>query len=92
MSRWKKYRKKPVVIEAILFTGTPENLADLSDFTGRTLRYDPNKHTLIIETLEGDMLAKEGDFIIKGVMGEFYPCKPGIFYRIYEVAEKDEDV
>ena len=56
----KKFRKKPVVIEAIQFTGTAENLAALSEFTygstQRPLRYDPNKNTLVIETLEGDII------------------------------------
>lgn len=49
--------------------------------------YAPNRIGLIIPTLEGDMLAVEGDWIIKGVEGEFYPCKPDIFAKTYEEAE-----
>lgn len=62
-----KYRKKPVVIEAIQFIDNPY---------------------MYIETLEGTMKASVGDYIIKGVNGEFYPCKPDIFEKTYEeVAE-----
>ena len=67
------------------FTGTEENLAELFGFvTQRTLRFDPDAVTITIETLEGDMLARKGDWIIKGVAGECYPCKPDIFERTYE--------
>lgn len=76
----KKYRKKPVVIEAVQFNG--ENYSECKDFIGdafdNTLNY-PN-----IKTLEGVMSVAKGDFIIKGVHGEFYPCKPDIFEKTYE--------
>jgi len=81
-----KFRKKPIVIEAIQFTGTNENLAELSKFVGqRTLRYDPAKAQIIIETLEGNHIANLDDMIIKGVQGECYPCKLDIFELTYEV-------
>ena len=85
-----KYRKKPVVIEAIQFFDNPETLADLSKLGLDPVNVDyktPSKPILKISTLEGAMVAVEGDFIIKGVQGEFYPCKPKIFKETYELAE-----
>jgi len=82
------YRKKPVVIEAVQFTRN--NFTEIARFTvGRakdfTIEERPNgKCTCIVKTLEGVMTATEGDFIIKGVQGEFYPCKPDIFEKTYE--------
>ena len=76
----KKYRKKPVIIEAIQWTG--KNLSEIDNFMGGLVE---NKGTtLVIYTLEGDMEASIGDYIIKGVNGEFYPCKPDIFDKTYE--------
>lgn len=77
-----RYRKKPVVIEAIQFTGG--NTEELVDFC-KCLVGD--KNGIYVDTLEGDMLISVGDFLIKGVRGEFYPCKPDIFEATYEVAE-----
>ena len=93
------YRKKPVVIEAIRWDGT--NLREVINFTDgaptiRThhaaMRWEEYEDLvardgLKIFTLEGKMLANVGDYIIKGVKGEFYPCKPDIFEMTYEVAE-----
>ena len=76
----KKYRKKPVVIEAIQWIGN--NLSEIDKFIGRTV--DNKETTLVIHTVEGDMEASIGDYIIKGVNGEFYPCKPDIFDKTYE--------
>ena len=81
----KKYRKKPVVIEAVQWTG--ENIEEILDFVGLDGIYDYLRKSLEIATLEGDMKASMGDFIVKGVNGEFYPCKPDIFEKTYEVAE-----
>jgi hypothetical protein len=83
-----QYRKKPVVIEAIQYTGN--NYKEICEFVGKELRkpmiqYEPFE--ILIETLEGNMIAKVNDFIIKGVHGEFYPCKPDIFEKSYELAE-----
>ena len=83
-----KYRKKPVVIEASKYTG--DNYKEICDFVGTILnRPDSNLDNVIIETLEGDHLALVGDYIIKGVQGEFYPCKPDIFEATYEKVEED---
>lgn len=85
-----KYRKKPVVIEAIQFTSY--NFQEIRDFTnyeahafGKDVQGE--KCICIIKTLEGQHIATEGDFIIKGVKGEFYPCKPDIFEQTYELVE-----
>lgn len=74
-----KYRKKPVVIEAIQFTC---NFDEIEDFVGGDAEFREGK--LVVATLEGAMQAKIGDFIIKGIKGEFYPCKPDIFEATYE--------
>jgi len=68
-----RYRKKPVVIDAVQWTGT--------NHRGRF------RGGLVIKTLEGEHLANIGDYIIKGVHGEFYPCKPDIFRETYEEVE-----
>ena len=78
-----KYIKKPVVIEAIQFNG--ENIGEINAFTGHSLRL--NDECLEIETLEGTMKASKDDWIIKGIKGEFYPCKPDIFEKTYEVVQ-----
>lgn len=85
----RKYKKKPVIIEAIQWTG--KNLSEINNFMGRIaksmVKYEivENKETLLmINTLEGNMKASTGDYIIKGVNGEFYPCKPDIFDKTYE--------
>lgn len=77
------FKKKPVVIEAIRFDG--ENYEEVAKFTlgGVAIPMAP-AHTLLIKTIEGDMLARAGDWIIRGVAGEFYPCKPKIFEATYE--------
>lgn len=78
-----KYRKKPVAIEAVKYTGK-NNVNDILNFIGeRKLAYLDGE-TLNIETLEGVMKADVGDYIIKGIKGEFYPCKPDIFEATYE--------
>ena len=79
-----KYRKKPVVIEALQWTGS--NLAEITQFVGDALRIDSGE--VYILTLEGEHHASIEDYIIKGVKGEFYPCKPDIFKQTYEVAEE----
>jgi len=76
-----KYRKKPVVIDAIQFVG--ENHNEIAEFVGSACRMH-TENDLTISTLEGAMNASKGDFIIKGVNGEFYPCKPDIFHKTYE--------
>lgn len=82
-----QFRKKPVVIDAIQLTA--DNLKECCQFVGRsnTSSADPQAGTLSIYTLEGSMRADVGDWIIKGVKGEFYPCKPDIFAATYEVVD-----
>ena len=82
-----KYRKKPLVIEAIVWDGS--NYHEISDFA-KSLKdtlVDPIAKKVYITTLEGTMTADIGDYIIKGIKGEFYPCKPDIFEATYELAE-----
>ena len=82
-----KYRKKPVVVEAIQFTGNHEEIGNWIDQWHNECdgpgMWDSDG-ALIIATLEGDMKANNGDWIIRGVKGEFYPCKPDIFEATYE--------
>lgn len=82
----KKYTKKPVTIEAVLWKGT--NLEEILAFCNMAyMAYDIDGGTLKINTLEGPMIATEGDFIIKGIKGEFYPCKGDIFNLSYDEGE-----
>lgn len=84
-----KYRKKPVVIEVTQFDGT--NHEELSKWSEGQIQKDPyytGNDLLIIPTLEGDMRANINDYIIKGVKGEFYPCKPDIFEATYELVDE----
>lgn len=83
MNGVQKFRKKPVVIEAVQFDG--ENLDEVIAFTEGEARWEPMGE-LVIPTLEGDHRADFDDWIIKGVAGEFYPCKPEIFAATYEAA------
>lgn len=80
-----KYRKKPVVIEAVRWM--TDNYAEIEMFMGGEILSEKDGGTLLIPTLEGDMIANPFDWIIKGVKGEFYPCKPDIFEATYEAAE-----
>jgi hypothetical protein len=84
MSEVKKYTKKPVTIEAVVWDG--ESFEDMQRFTGNQVywRQLAGTHYLAIKTLEGDHTASIGDYIIKGVKGEFYPCKPDIFAMTYD--------
>ena len=83
-----KFRKKPVVIEAVQWTG--DNLAELENFMDRwidrTLEVEYGNQ-IVVRTLEGNMRAHVSDWIIRGVQGEFYPCKADIFAATYEAAE-----
>lgn len=81
-----KYKKKPIVIEAIQFTGENTAIVDnfIGDFPHKIL---PENGIIIITTLEGEHIARIGDFVIKGAYGEFYPCKPDIFLSTYDIVE-----
>ena len=93
MSEAMKFRKRPVVIEAMLNTGVPRHTTKILDWInggpGKSgvATYDPTgtpSMAIYIETPEGTMRADRGDWIIQGVQGEFYPCKPDIFEATYE--------
>lgn len=88
ISKRMKYKKKPVIIEAIQFEDNSDRIIEIHEFMGGdTIRVnyeDKDNPYLKIETLEGIMKASVGDYIIKGVNGEFYPCKPDIFEKTYE--------
>ncbi|AYB39990.1 hypothetical protein [Brevibacillus laterosporus] len=95
-----KYQKKPVVIEAVRFSGGIEGLTkevcdflrwSESDTNYELLVRGKNKGGIVIRTLEGDMVASPGDYIIKGVNGEFYPCKQDIFEKTYQLVEDGEE-
>jgi hypothetical protein len=85
-----QFRKKPVVIEAIQWNPTdPDSVQAVLDFIPETQRrymaeFSNRDEIIGIETLEGLMVAKPGDWIIRGVKGEFYLCKPDIFAATYE--------
>lgn len=81
----KKYRKKPVVIESVKWNGN--NLDEILEFVGEPAYVVGGE--LFIKTLEGDHRANVGDFVIKGVAGEFYPCKPHVFHKTYEPEVKE---
>ena len=83
----KLYRKKPVVVTAVQYKGGKKSAGIVFEFMN-----DPNavwldSDNIAIPTLEGTMEASPGDFIIRGVKGEHYPCKPDIFERLYEAVE-----
>ena len=78
----KKYVKKPIPIEAIQYLST--NLEEIQKFIGDfPNKYIHEENILLINTLEGDRIVRHGDFVIKGIYGEFYPCKPDIFNDSY---------
>jgi hypothetical protein len=82
------FRKKPVIVEAYRWDGNlvPEFYAFVGEDFLVMVKADPPGHEpcLVIPTLEGQMLARVGDWIVKGIKGEFYPCKPDIFEATYE--------
>lgn len=94
-----KFKKKPVTIDAVQWKGTMESLKDITDLYAPTrpwedcirnvdsnspIDFNEKTMSLYIHTTEGIMEAPEGWFIIKGVEGEFYPCKPSVFFKTYE--------
>jgi len=90
----KKFKTKPVIKEAVQFVVGPDgptdhNWREIEGFMGKDhdcLWVDGQP---VIQTLEGDMLVNDGDWIIKGLSGEFYPCKPDIFEKTYEAVEDE---
>ncbi|MGN5753145.1 hypothetical protein ACNQO8_06370 [Acinetobacter calcoaceticus] len=98
-----QYRKKPVVVEAIKYCNKPEINQKIIDWASSSITpafmdIEFRNHSekfpdgfeypvLIIKTLDGDMSVREGDYVIKGTQGEFYPCKPQAFHDTYEKVE-----
>ena len=82
-----KFRKKPVVIEAVQWKGGNEE--EIGMFAGQKVSCarEYGNFILLVHTLEGTLKADRGDWIIKGVKGEFYPCKPDVFEQTYEIVE-----
>lgn len=76
-----EWRKKPVVIKAVQYDG--DNIDEIKEFVGNNI-VEISEGVYSIITLEGKMMITKGDFVIQGVKGEFYPCKPDIFYATYE--------
>ena len=84
------FRKRPLVIEAFQLPQLDENpTPELVEFLNKmNQEWLMDDGTLAIDTLEGTMVASPGDWIIRGVTGEYYPCKPDVFNKTYEKAEK----
>lgn len=82
-----KYRKKPVVIDAIRYIPDSPTINKLAEFMGGSVQIN-KENKVVIQTLEGELTGSPGDFIIKGIKGEFYACKPDIFYQTYEKVEQ----
>lgn len=99
-----KYRKKPIEIEAWQWDGTVKSVTsgDAPEWLDEAMKdhkvyfrvsqYDPKHPHMSINTLEGQMRVDKDDYIIRGVEGELYPCKPGIFERTYEEVPGGEEV
>ena len=88
-----KFVKKPVVIEAIQYNGI--NITEIESFVGAklpTVWLSVEDTQLVIPTLEGDMKVSKGDYVIKGIKGEFYPCKPDVFKSTYNVVEDNNGI
>lgn len=91
--KWKKFRKKPVVIEAVQWT--ENNIEEIEEFMGEKIVIeselvgDSEQDNLIIPTLEGEHKAIPTDWIIKGIKNEFYPCKLDIFEATYEEVNEE---
>lgn len=81
-----KYVKKPLEIEALQWTGNEE---EMREFLGELFLLIYNDEGLRIETLEGPVKASLGDYVIKGIQGEFYPCREDIFHATYDQVKTD---
>ena len=101
-----KFKKKPVIIEAIQLKGDSKTIKECLEFMGQSVNEDltiernkfedyclmVNEKGMKISTLEGEMTASINDYIIKGIKGEFYPCKPDIFEQTYEQADNKNGI
>lgn len=94
-----KYIKKPIEVEALQIHGNVSEIKEFIGENGDAYIYDEPWKALIgrphivvtIHTLEGDMRATDGDYIIKGIKGEFYPCRKDIFEETYEIVDEEVD-
>ncbi len=87
----KKYRKKPIVIEAVQWDGSYDSGAKILEDMNTSCSLHPcrcGNYEMTINTLEGNMFASKGDYIIRGIKGEIYPCKPDIFEASYEAVNE----
>lgn len=97
MTEVKRYRKKPLVIEAVYWDGTPEEAAQIVRWildSGSKAHYETTNMELgriVITTLEGEMKAWAGDYVLKGIKGEFYPHSGSFFDHVYDEVSDDED-
>lgn len=88
----KQYVKKPLVIEALQYDG--QNVSEIFEFFSSSKEFDPlvyvsnSSKKMFFKSREETMIACKGDYIIKGVKGEFYPCKPDVFNMSYEIQNK----
>lgn len=84
-----KATKKPITIEFVQYDGA--NSVEIEEFTnGKAIKEGGKSDYMTISTLEGEMIATTGDYIIKGIHGEFYPCKPDIFIASYDIGEHNQ--
>jgi len=81
-----KVRKKPVIVEAVRWTG--KNWDEIEKIFPYSLTCMNDNRPIEIDTLEGKMTAQVGDWIIRGIKGEIYPCKPDIFEKTYDIIEE----
>ena len=86
------FRKKPVVVEAVQFDGSSTSIVAIRKWISGKIYAKPSvatrdRRSMLIHTLEGIMEVRPGDWVIKGIEGEFYPCKPDIFDKTYEPVE-----
>lgn len=87
----KTYRKKPVEVQAMLFDGSHDAAFAIESWGGKS-NVDVADHGLYISTLEGRMHVSVGDYVIRGVQGELYPCKPDIFEATYDSVDVNRGV
>ena len=80
-----RYRKRPIAVEAIRYDGSASSLCEIQNKFGCDYKFVQKNGSILIRTLEGDMWADKGDWIIRGVKNELYPCKPDIFKLTYEL-------
>ena len=86
----RQYRKKPVAVSAVQWSGSAKSSDEIISWSNGKVRLGASEQGLYVKTLEGEMKASPGDFVIKGILGEFYPpCKPDIFERVYEAIAED---